>query len=145
MGASLFSLFHASPYAMDEWIRHAQNPGVLAGGGGLLLLVGYLVWRICRTVVRIGFFAMFTLVGFGIAAGASLALNGRLAPLPVLYSAAIGFGFFVSAIRSKVMKAVGAVTVLLVAQAMASMWIKQREPLKAALSGKAPVPKPPPK
>lgn len=118
---------------IQDWIAHAQQPGVIYGGFGLLLGVGYLVWRICRTIVRIGFFLLFTAVGFGLAAAVSLGLNRQLAPLPLLMSAAVGFGFFVSAIRSKIMKVVGAATVLVVGQTLGSVWFSHKGGLKETL------------
>jgi hypothetical protein len=142
---------------MKEWLSHATEPSVLYSSGALLLGVGYLVWRICRRLVRIGFFLFFSVIGFGIAAAASYSIYGQLAPFPLLASAGAGFGFFVAAVHSKVMKFVGAATVLVVGHTVGSFWMKDRailttglgdqtkveQPLKKPNEGKKPVIKKP--
>lgn len=113
------------PSWIQEWLRSAQNPTVLAGGGALLLGAGYFVWRVSRRIVQIGFFLFFAAVGFALAAAASKVLNGQLAPIPILGAAGVGFGYFVSAVRSKVMKVVGAATILIVGHSLGSLWLKE--------------------
>jgi len=108
----------------QDWLKQAQNPLVLYGGGALLATGCYLIWRISRRIVWIGFFVLFTLVGFGLASAISFATLGQLAPMPFLYTSAIGFAAFASAVRSKVMKVVGAAIVLITCQTMGSYWVK---------------------
>jgi len=78
---------------------------------------------------------MFAAVGFGLAAAASVSLNGQLAPLPLLVSAAVGFGFFVSTVRSKIFRLVGAATVLVVGHTVGTIWFTRQDDLKHQLSG----------
>lgn len=100
---------------------------------GLLVGGGYVVWRVCRTIVRVGFFCLFTAIGFGLATVASLALNHQLAPFPVLAGAAVSFGFFVSVIRSKILRAVGAATALVVAHTVGTFWLHSDSETKKKL------------
>ena len=116
-----------------QWLSHATEPLVMYGTLGLGVGVGYVVWRICRTIVQIGYFCMFTAIGFVLASGGSLALNHSLAPFPVLGGAAISFGFFVSVVRSKVLKAVGAATALIVAHTVGTFWLKNDAETKQKL------------
>src|SRR5438128_8517 len=121
---------------LQDWLKQAQNPFVMYGGGAMLLSACYVIWRVSRRIVWIGYFVFFAAIGFGLASVASLVLLRQLAPLPFLYTAAIGFAAFVSAVRSKVLKVVGAATVLIVCQTMGGYWVK-------AFPKESPKPAPP--
>lgn len=89
-----------------------------------------LVWRISRKIVQVGYLLAFCAVGFCAAATASVLLNGALAPLPVLGAAGIGFGLFASAVRKRIVRIVGAATVLIVGQTAGSFYFAHQKELK---------------
>jgi hypothetical protein len=116
--------------ALDHYWQTAQRPEVLYGVLGAFGVSAYFVWRIARRIVQIGYFVLFSIMGTLLAAGAGFGLNGRLAPFPILAVVGLGFGIAASAVRSKIMKAVGAATVLVVGHGVGTYWPKVSGMLK---------------
>ena len=119
---------------VQQWLSQAHHPGFFYGSAAVLLAVAYLAFRLSQTIVRIGYFVMFSAVGFCLASAASLSFSHEMAPLPLLITSGVAFGLFVCALRSKVLKVVGAATVLVITQTVGSAWMKHGTDLKKMLS-----------
>lgn len=105
-----------------QWMQGMDPTAVFAVVLLAVVVVAYLVWTLSRKIVRWGFFAFYAACGFGV-----LWLLQPLypqTPIPALVPAVGGvmFAMIVSMVRSRVMRVVGALVVLVVAHILASMW-----------------------
>lgn len=80
----------------------------LAVGGG------YLVWRVSRKIVRVGYYLFYVCIGAALT-GTVLFLTSQPVQPGALAIGGIGFSSLVMAIRSKVMRLIGGLTAIGVA------------------------------
>jgi len=105
-----------------DWMKGLDPAALVAVVLVAGVVTAYLVWTLSKRIVRWGFFAFYTACGFGV-----LWLLQPLypqTPVPYLVPAVGGvlFAMIVSMVRSRVMRIVGAVVVLVVAYILATMW-----------------------
>lgn len=105
-----------------EWMKGLDPAALVAVVLVAFVVTAYLVWTLSKKIVRWGFFAFYCALGFGV-----LWMLQPLYPktsVPYLVPAVGGvlFAMIVSMVRSKVLRIVGAVVVLVVAHILATMW-----------------------
>ena len=108
---------------MFDELLHGMPPWTLAAAGAVILAAGFLVWRISRAIVRIGFFVLYAMLGFGLSYGASVMVMGKPAPVPLLASGAALFALAVVSIRSRIWKALTAIAVVAATYIVGKFWL----------------------
>ncbi|MBI1757311.1 MAG: hypothetical protein HYR64_09425 [Fimbriimonas ginsengisoli] len=116
----------------DELLHGRLPPDLPAwapyAAGAALLALGYGLWRLCRKIVRLGFFVIYAAVGVGFTAALSTIAIGRPAPLPMLLGGGLVFSVAVMAIRSKIMRTVTTLALLVAGYFAARTWMPSQRP-----------------
>src|SRR4051812_35738258 len=100
------------------------------GSLGLVAVVFFIVWRVARRGMQLGYFIFFFAIGFVLVqvAGSPFKTDHLPVPLPIPVAGGLAFGAIATFIRAKVFKVVGAVAMLAIAGTASNLWSKAEPP-----------------
>lgn len=111
--------------SIPEWLQGVGPGAIGVASVGAIAVAAFIVFRIARRVVQIGYFAFYFLIGFVVVYGAIVASTGSLTvPMTTPIVGGLAFAAAAALIRAKLMRIVSGVMLIALFGLAGKFWVQ---------------------